>query len=96
MVVRVPLESQGLTGMDDAKVHSGFLHAFNSVASDVLRTVQSEFSAHPNYRLVITGHSLGGSLASLAAISVRAAHPEASILLYTYGMHILVRFVAFS
>lgn len=32
-----------------------------------------------------SGHSLGGSVGSLAALSIRAAHPSVPIKLYTYG-----------
>jgi predicted lipase len=32
------------------------------------------------------GHSLGGALASIAALSVKSNFPSASVLLFTYGV----------
>lgn len=37
------------------------------------------------------GHSLGGSVAAVAALTVRAAHPNAPLELYTYGQLLLLQ-----
>ena len=81
----VSFESQGVTNTNNSKVHSGFLSAFNSVASDVLAAVSSELTAYPNYTLISTGHSLGGALASIAGVSLAANFPNASLQMFTYG-----------
>jgi hypothetical protein len=44
-------------------VHLGFLEAFQSVKKQIL---QLDFSIYEDYEIVITGHSLGGALATLA------------------------------
>lgn len=38
------------------------------------------------YKLVITGHSMGGAVASMAAISLVSKFPLVEIYLYTYGI----------
>ena len=72
--------------MGDAKVHLGFLDAYNAVALDVLRIVQDQLVAHPSYRIIITGHSLGGAVAALGAISIKSALPGVPLKLFTFGL----------
>lgn len=85
-----PLRSEGLTDVGDAQVHAGFLDAYNSVASDVLRIVKRQLATYPSYRIVVTGHSLGGAIAALAAISIKAALPRVPLQLYTFGTRLPV------
>ncbi|KAJ6468611.1 Alpha/Beta hydrolase protein [Mycena vitilis] len=66
-------------------VHSGFLAAYNSVAEVVLPTVKAQLAKFPKYNIVITGHSLGGALASLCASSLKPMLPGVSMKLYTFG-----------
>lgn len=65
------------------QVHGGYYLAWASVYETVRDRVAAHAAANPGYRLVITGHSLGGSLAALAAAQLAAAHPGAE--LYTLG-----------
>ena len=65
--------------------HSGFLNAWNSVAAGVISTVEAQVAAHPNYAIVTSGHSLGGSLSSLAAVSMKYNFPNNAVRMYTYG-----------
>lgn len=85
LFILVPLRSTGLVGMGNAKVHLGFLDAYNAVALDVLHIVQDQLAVHPSYRIIVTGHSLGGAIAALGAISIKSAHPHVSIKLFTFG-----------
>ncbi|KAF8644797.1 hypothetical protein AX16_008259 [Volvariella volvacea WC 439] len=84
-IIMKPLRTTGVTDVGDAYVHTGFLNAYNVVADEVLRIVRSQLSSRPGYTVISTGHSLGGSVASLAALSIRAAHPNVPLKLYTYG-----------
>ena len=91
-----------MTNVEGAYAHAGFLTAYNSVAPHVISVVKSQLAAHPDYTIVSTGrlftiihnrylmletgHSLGGSLASIASLSLKANLPaNATVKLYTFG-----------
>lgn len=82
----VPLQSPGLKNVGDARVHAGFLQAYNAVALEILQLVGSQLRLYPSYNVVVAGHSLGGALAALGAISIRNAGPHVPIRLFTFGM----------
>ncbi|KAI1452699.1 alpha/beta-hydrolase [Annulohypoxylon moriforme] len=63
--------------------HAGFLTAYNEIATDLLAALKTEVAAHPTYKIVFTGHSLGGAVATLAAGYARKQGYAAD--LYTYG-----------
>ncbi|KAF5386020.1 hypothetical protein D9615_002529 [Tricholomella constricta] len=84
-IIMSPLKSTGISNVGDAYVHTGFQYAYNVVANEVLAAVKGQLAAYPGYSVVTTGHSLGGSVASIAALSIRAAHPSVPLKLYTYG-----------
>ncbi|KAF9650877.1 alpha/beta-hydrolase [Thelephora ganbajun] len=87
-VVLAPLSSPGVLPPDNTTaVHWGFLRAFNSVAETVISIMEEQYTFYPRYRLVCTGHSLGGALASLAAVTLRSNIPGLAgrIKLFTFG-----------
>lgn len=62
-------------------IHSGFKEAYEEVALEIQSTLnQEDFSAKP---LFITGHSLGGALATIA--SKKLTHIGGIASCYTYG-----------
>jgi pimeloyl-ACP methyl ester carboxylesterase len=67
-----------------AKVHSGFLAAWNELASDARGAIDAALAQNPDYRFVITGHSLGAGVATVAASLLRESDYEGTDL-YTYG-----------
>ena len=64
------------------KVHDGFLCALNSIWRRLAKTLDA---ARGHRKLWITGHSLGGALATLATAKLRLELAQPVNGLYTYG-----------
>ena len=67
-------------------VHEGMFYAYVQVQSAVLNKVKQLLNDHVGAEVLVTGHSLGGGLATLAALDIAAfipAHEDLS--LYTFG-----------
>lgn len=71
----VPFISPGVT-IYGAVVSGGYLYAYNVVASKIISLVEAQIATYPSYALVTSGHSLGGALASIAAISLKQNFPS--------------------
>ncbi|XP_059481731.1 diacylglycerol lipase-beta-like isoform X2 [Neocloeon triangulifer] len=62
----------------NCKGHKGMIH----VAQYVLRTLQQEsilteaFESHPEYNLIVTGHSLGAGVAVLLGLMLKPTYPD--------------------
>ncbi|EGD72617.1 hypothetical protein PTSG_04353 [Salpingoeca rosetta] len=69
----------------DVKVHRGFYEAYQEVKGTVDRFVESTFRQNPNYRILVTGHSLGAALAAMCSLDLSIQFPSASIYHYTFG-----------
>ncbi|KAJ1750502.1 26S proteasome regulatory subunit rpn6 [Coemansia sp. RSA 989] len=69
-------------------VHHGFLSAYQSVAPNVTNIVAQLAARYPSYKMVFTGHSLGGAETVLCAVDMLSQHPELKhrMYIYTYGM----------
>ncbi|KAI0047903.1 alpha/beta-hydrolase [Auriscalpium vulgare] len=86
-LVLAPLSSHGVPPETAASssVHAGFMIAYNSVSRTVISAVREELDVYPDYTVIVTGHSMGGSLASIASLSLKVNLPEANVRLFTYG-----------
>jgi hypothetical protein len=72
------------TSEGNGKVHKGFQDALNAVWVEVEKQLDKVTkSERPS--IWFGGHSLGGSIASLAAGRWKAEHPEQMVSLYTFG-----------
>ncbi|KAJ2793672.1 hypothetical protein H4R20_006473, partial [Coemansia guatemalensis] len=71
-----------------AMVHHGFLNAYQSVSDKVKRSISQLAAKYPLYKIVFTGHSLGGAQSAICAVDVLRQKPELKSRshLYTYGM----------
>ncbi|XXH00603.1 hypothetical protein Hte_006951 [Hypoxylon texense] len=69
--------------VDGCQVHVGFLTAYNEIAEELLAGVASATAAHPTYKTVFAGHSLGGAVNTIAAGYARKQ--GYAVDLYTYG-----------
>lgn len=67
------------------KVHGGYVDAWNSASAQVLDAINTEMNTHEGYALIVTGHSLGASLASLASTSMASLNLGMNITTYTFG-----------
>ena len=52
-------------------VHAGFYDTWNFVKPQVEATLTAALRQWPNYRIIATGHSLGGAVASIAVGELR-------------------------
>lgn len=64
---------------DGCYVHDGFKESWDEIKSYALSYVESAFATYPDYTLVVTGHSLGAAVATLAGTELR---------IEGYGYHI--------
>ena len=55
----------------NCRVHQGFWRSWEEARPVVLPKVQEAVDKHPDYRLVVTGHSLGAAVATLGAANIR-------------------------
>ncbi|CAK5270344.1 unnamed protein product, partial [Mycena citricolor] len=62
---------------------------WDSVATQITATLTAQRMVHSGYRLVTVGHSMGGALATLAAVSLLQLFPASPMLdqtrTYSYG-----------
>jgi len=68
----------------DVRFHRGFMQAYFAVRDRLLKVVQ----AFPQAPLTMTGHSLGGAIATIAALDVQyniTQHTGQTVDLYTFG-----------
>ncbi|KAF2192627.1 alpha/beta-hydrolase, partial [Zopfia rhizophila CBS 207.26] len=63
--------------------HGGFWNSWVEARKGVLAAVKSAVAANPKYKIVATGHSLGGAIASLATAQLRK--DGYTVALYTFG-----------
>ena len=65
------------------KVHTGFSNYYYAVKLQMLTKVSALAHAHPNAKVIVTGHSLGGAQATLAAVDLTKAGYNTDLI--TYG-----------
>ena len=67
------------------RAHSGFWNTWQQSSDDIIKALLPVVSQNPQNRLMITGHSLGGALATLAATVLRGPPYNLVLDLYTFG-----------
>ncbi|KJZ78139.1 hypothetical protein HIM_02177 [Hirsutella minnesotensis 3608] len=66
----VPYESPGIRGCNNCLVRNERLKRWNSVAGDTITSVQSALQQFPGAKVIVVGHSTGGDMMPLAAMSL--------------------------
>ena len=69
---------------NDCSVHIGFNQGFNSVKSNVEAIINNLRSKYASAKIMVTGHSLGGALAVMAAAHLQDKYNLVDML-YTMG-----------
>ncbi|KAK9247302.1 Alpha/Beta hydrolase protein [Lipomyces tetrasporus] len=59
--------SESVTGCSRCKVHRGFLRSYLETRANTQPALEELKAKYPDYSLLVTGHSLGGAIAILAA-----------------------------
>ena len=69
-----------------AQVHQGFYAAYSSVAPQVNSAVSALLNQFPTASILVTGHSLGGALATFAAVEMKTKmNVSRKMTFYTFG-----------
>jgi predicted lipase len=63
--------------------HRGFWQSWVDSRTEVLAAIKGAAKTHPGYKLVTTGHSLGGAIATIAAAQLRKDGYDTA--LYSFG-----------
>ncbi|GAV53574.1 hypothetical protein ZYGR_0AK00760 [Zygosaccharomyces rouxii] len=76
------VESGDIKPCEDCKIHRGFYKFSETLAELFLDEIEEIFSKYPKYHLVITGHSLGAALASIAGIELKLRGYDPLVITY--------------
>lgn len=70
-----------------ALVHGGFLYSYNasSLAPNITLAVARLRQQHPDAPIYVSGHSMGGALATLCALDLRLSLGAPDVRLFTFG-----------
>jgi hypothetical protein len=76
---------QAFPGVPQAQVEDGFWYYYQSLKSCVLAEIKNLRTAHPTYKIAITGHSLGAAGAALCAMDLTVNYGYSGIEIYNFG-----------
>ncbi|EZG78727.1 lipase, partial [Gregarina niphandrodes] len=62
--------------LTDREAHGGYWHCCGLMLTSLRPLIDEFMTAHPDYELHVTGHSLGAGLAAMLAISLKLHYPD--------------------
>ncbi|KAF2646573.1 alpha/beta-hydrolase [Massarina eburnea CBS 473.64] len=74
---------ESFSACSGCEAHSGFKESWEETQTAVLAAVKKAQAKYPKYKVIATGHSLGGAMATLATAALRGN--GTTVDLYTYG-----------
>lgn len=83
-VINLSTTRSNYAGCDGCSAHSGFLTAYNAVQDTIRAEITRLTSMYRGAKIMITGHSLGGAMAILAAADIKIKFHRVDEV-YTFG-----------
>jgi len=84
-VARVRMNLPQVEPVNEPKVHYGFIRQYRTIDTEINTMVKKMIDEKGMNTLHVTGHSLGGALASISAVALKKEFPELNIHCYTFG-----------
>ena len=85
-ITNIKAASSPYPGVVNAEVHTGFQQAYNDVKAQVNNAVKNLMAVHTTAKVFVTGHSLGGALATFAGVDVKEQTGTTNaVSMYTFG-----------
>ncbi|GMY27661.1 lipase-like [Fagus crenata] len=74
-------------GMSDAMVHRGFYYAYHNTTlrPAVLNAVKRAKESYGDIPIMVTGHSMGGAMASFCGLDLKVNHEAQNVQVMTFG-----------
>ncbi|KAM0962785.1 hypothetical protein ACFX2A_022343 [Malus domestica] len=74
-------------GMPDSMVHHGFYNAYHNttIRPGILNAVERAREYYGDIGIIVTGHSMGGAMASFCALDLRVNQREKDVQVMTFG-----------
>jgi len=71
---------------ENCKIHSGFMNHYKSLENSLIKNIVELNKDYPSASVIVTGHSLGGAIATLARLKLEIILPsDVNITLITFG-----------
>jgi len=76
---------QAFPGIPNAQIEEGFYIYYESIKDCMVNEIKKLSSAHPSYKIAVTGHSLGAAGAALCAMDMQVNMGMKNIEMYNFG-----------